>query len=296
MPLLGAHMSIAGGYHNALIAAQAHGCDTVQLFSKNNNQWAGKPITAAESQLFREKLAEFKLRLPIAHDSYLINLASPDETLYRRSVEAFVHEVERAETLGLSYLVMHPGTPTDGNASAGMRRIAKALDETHRRCRKAKVMVLLETTAGQGRSLGRRFEELACILDLVKNPERLGVCLDTCHVFAAGYPLFPVADYETTFKEFDRVVGLEKLRAFHLNDSKKPLGSRVDRHAHISQGCLGLEPFRLLLSDPRFRDHPMVLETPKEGPNDEDMDVTNLATLRELLKGAKSPKRRKRRT
>ncbi len=294
MPLFGAHMSIAGGYHNALIAAHDHGCDTVQLFSKNNNQWAGKPIGAAESQLFRDKLAEFQLRLPIAHDSYLINLASPDETLYRRSVEAFVIEVERAEALGLAYLVMHPGTPTDGDASAGLRRIAKALDETNRRCRKAKVMVLLETTAGQGRSLGHRFEELAGILDLVKAPERLGVCLDTCHVFAAGYPLSPAVNYNATFAEFDRIIGLEKLRAFHLNDSKKPLGSRVDRHDHIGQGFLGLEPFRLLLNDPRFRDHPMVLETPKEGPNDEDMDVMNLATLRGLMNGAKPLKRRKR--
>ena len=292
MPLLGAHMSIAGGYHNALITAQTHGCGTVQLFTKNNNQWAGKPITDAESRLFRAKLGEFKLQLPIAHDSYLINLASPDETLYRRSIEAFVHEVERAEMLGLAYLVMHPGAPTDGDARAGIRRIAKALDETHRRCRKARVMILLETTAGQGRSLGHRFEELASIIDRVKNPERLGVCLDTCHVFAAGYSLFPAADYQATFKEFERVVGLEKLRAFHLNDSKKPLGSRVDRHAHIGEGCLGLEPFRMLLHDPRFRGHPMVLETPKDGPNDEDMDPLNLATLRELLRGKPAARRR----
>ena len=294
MALLGTHKSIAGGYHNALITAQEHGCDTVQIFTKNNNQWAGKPLTTEQTTLFRQKLAEFKLQLPMAHDAYLINLASPDQALYRRSLDAFVHEVERAEALGLTYLVTHPGTPTDGDREAGLRRVALALDETHRRCPKCRVMVLLETTAGQGNSVGHRFEDLACILDSVKNPDRLGVCLDTCHVFAAGYPLSPFRSYEATMAEFDRLIGLEKLRAFHLNDSRKPLGSRVDRHAHIGQGCLGLEPFRLLLNDPRFRGHPMVLETPKEGPNDEDMDPVNLTTLRELQNGVKAPKRRAR--
>ena len=294
MALLGAHKSIAGGYHNALIAAQELGCDTVQIFTKNNNQWAGKPLTAEETSLFRQKLAESKLQLPMAHDAYLINLASPEEALYRRSVDAFVHEAERAEALGLDYLVTHPGTPTDGDREAGLRRVARALDETRRRCPKFHVMVLLETTAGQGNSVGHRFEDLACILDLVKNPDRLGVCLDTCHVFAAGYPLAPLACYEATMAEFDRVIGLSKLRAFHLNDSRKPLGSRVDRHAHIGQGCLGLEPFRLLLHDPRFREHPMILETPKEGPNDEDMDPVNLKTLRDLQNGVTSPVRRSR--
>jgi deoxyribonuclease-4 len=291
MPLLGAHKSIAGGYHNALIAAHTLGCDTVQLFTKNNNQWLGKPMTSEEVQLFRQKLTEFKLRLPMAHDAYLINLASPDETLHRRSVDAFVIEVERAEALGLAYLVTHPGTPTDGDAKTGLRRVARALDEVHRRCPRFKVMVLLETTAGQGQSVGHRFEDLARILDLTKNPDRLGVCLDTCHVFAAGYPLAPALNYRATFTEFDFVIGLEKLRAFHLNDSRKPLGSRVDRHAHIGEGCLGLEPFRLLLNDPRFGEHPMVLETPKEGPNGEPMDVVNLATLRSLV-GAKRPRRK----
>jgi len=292
MALLGTHKSIAGGYHNALITAQEHGCDTVQIFTKNNNQWAGKPLTAADTTLFREKLAEFKLQLPMAHDAYLINLASPDEALYRRSLDAFVHEVERAEALGLTYLVTHPGTPTDGDREAGLRRVALALDETHRRCPKFHVMVLLETTAGQGNSVGHRFEDLACILDSVKKPDRLGVCLDTCHVFAAGYPLAPYSAYEATMAEFERLIGLSKLRAFHLNDSLKPLGSRVDRHAHIGEGCLGLEPFRLLLNDPRFCSHPMILETPKEGPNDEDMDPVNLTTLRELQNGIKLPTRR----
>jgi deoxyribonuclease-4 len=291
MPLLGAHMSIAGGYQNALSAADAIGCDTVQLFTKNNNQWRGKPISADESRLFRRKLAEFNLRLPMAHDSYLINLASPNELLWRQSVEAFVVEVERAEILGLAYLVMHPGTPTDGDEEKGLRRIVRALDETHRRCRRCNVMVLLETTAGQGKSVGHRFEQLARILDLAKHPERLGVCLDTCHVFAAGYAMSNERAYRATMAEFDRIIGLEKLRAFHLNDSAKAFGSRVDRHAHIGQGHLGLEAFRYLLNDRRFRDHPMVLETPKEGPNGEAMDPDNLATLRGLI-GARTARNR----
>ncbi len=283
MPLFGAHMSIAGGYHNAVTAAQEHGCDTVQLFTKNNNQWVGKPITNDDITQFQLTLAESKLRLPMSHVAYLINLGSPDETLYRRSVEAFVDEVQRAEALGLAYVVMHPGTPTDGDADAGTKRIAAALDETHRRCAGFRTMVLLETTAGMGRSLGHRFEELAGIFNLVRKPELLGVCLDTCHVFAAGYSLEPKSAYEQTFAEFERVVGLERLKAFHLNDSKKPFASRVDRHAPIGQGCLGLTPFRLLVNDPRFAEHPMILETPKENDAGDDMDVVNLQALRNLV-------------
>ena len=284
MPLFGAHMSIAGGCHNALLAAQAHGCETVQLFTKNNNQWAGKPLTDADIATFKTTLADAKLRFPTAHDSYLINLGSPDEELYRKSLEAFVVEMDRAESLGLAYLVMHPGTPTDGDEAAGLKRIAQAFDEIYQRCKKHKVRALIETTAGQGKSLGHRFEHLASILDQVKHPDRLGVCLDTCHVFAAGYPLAPEADYQATMADFDRLVGIDKLHVFHLNDSKKPQGSRVDRHEHLGQGCLGIEPFRLLVNDPRFRDSVMILETPKEGPNDEDMDVVNLRTLRSLLR------------
>jgi deoxyribonuclease-4 len=283
MPLLGAHMSIAGGCHNALLAAQARGCTAVQIFTKNSNQWAGKPLTDEDVALFRKTLRQTRLRLPMAHDSYLINLASPDEILYRRSVEAFVDELQRAERLGLAYLVMHPGAHVDSGEEAGLRRVAQALDEAHARCPGFRVQVLLETTAGQGSCLGHRFEHLASILAQVAEPERLGVCLDTCHVFAAGYALAPEAEYRATFRAFDKLIGLRRLRAFHVNDSLKPQGSRVDRHAHIGRGCLGLEPFRLLLNDPRFRTRPMVLETPKEDPSEGDMDAVNLATLRGLI-------------
>lgn len=283
MPLFGAHMSIAGGYHNALLAAQKYQCETVQLFTKNNNQWQGKPLSAEDVATFRRVLKETGLRYATAHDCYLINLASPNADLYRRSIEAFVVEMQRAEALGLSYLVTHPGTPTDGDEPRGLERIAAALDETHRRCPNFRVQVLLETTAGQGASLGHRFEHLAQIFQCIAEPKRVGVCLDTCHVFAAGYALAPLAEYQATMKEFDKLIGLKRLRCFHVNDSKKPQGSRVDRHAHIGRGCLGLEPFRLLVNDRRFRNRPMILETPKEEGENEEMDRENLATLRGLV-------------
>jgi deoxyribonuclease IV len=282
MPLFGAHLSIAGGCHNAVTRAIEYGCQTVQIFTKNANQWEGKPLTLEDRALFRKMLRRSGLKCPTAHDSYLINLASSDEKLYRRSLEAFIDEVERAEALGLKYLVMHPGAHMGAGEEAGLARVAAALDEVHSRCAACKVKVLLETTAGQGSALGHRFEHLATILKLVAEPRRLGVCLDTCHVFVAGYPLGTRAEYEATFREFDRVIGLKWLKVFHLNDSLKPLGSRVDRHAHIGKGCLGSEPFRMLVNDPRFRVHPMILETPKESDACDDMDVINLTTLREL--------------
>jgi deoxyribonuclease-4 len=276
-------MSIAGGYHNALLAAKEYGCQSVQLFTKNSNQWKAKEITEEEVVTFRKTFKKCRLRYPTAHDSYLINLASPDEAMYRQSVEAFVIELERAERLGLSYLVMHPGSPLDAGEEYGINRIAAAVDEVHRRCPGYRVQVLLETTAGQGSHLGCRFEQLAEIFRRVAEPDRLGVCLDTCHVFAAGYELSPEVEYQATMRAFDRVIGLKRLRVFHVNDSLRPLGSRIDRHAHIGKGFLGLEPFRLLVNDRRFRNRPMLLETPKEEGDNFDMDRVNLETLRGLL-------------
>jgi deoxyribonuclease-4 len=283
MPLLGAHLSIAGGCHNALLAAQALGCQTLQLFTKNNNQWKAKDLTAEEIGTFRSILRKSRLRQLMAHDCYLINLASPDKTMFRRSLEAFTIELQRAEALGLGFLVMHPGSAVDGDVEAGLKRVAGALDQVHARCPHYRCQVLLENTAGQGNNLGHRFEHLARILALIKEPKRLGVCLDTCHLFAAGYALTPEPAYRATMRAFGKIVGFKWLRAFHLNDSLKPLGSRVDRHAHIGKGCLGLEPFRLLLNDRRFRNRPMVIETPKEGPDGEDMDPVNLGILRGLM-------------
>jgi deoxyribonuclease IV len=283
MPLLGAHQSIAAGFHRAVRDAHALGCDTVQVFTKAPSQWYGRDLVADEIRLFRRALRETKVRCPIAHDSYLINLASPDESLYRRSVEAFIGELLRAESLGLRYLVTHPGAPLDSGEEAGLARVAQAIDEVHGRCPNVRVQVLLETTAGQGTTLGHRFEHLARILSLIGAPDRVGVCLDTCHVFAAGYALFPEREYHATLRAFDRVIGISRLRVIHVNDSLREQGSRVDRHAHIGRGQIGLEAFRLLVNDRRFRNRPMILETPKEGGEENDMDAVNLAALRALL-------------
>jgi deoxyribonuclease-4 len=286
MPLLGAHMSIAGGYYKAVEAAAKLGMDVVQVFTKNNNQWAAKPISDAEAEQFRAAIKATGVGHPTSHDSYLINLASPDDVLWKKSIDAFVVELERAETLGIAGVVAHPGACVSSTEEEGLPRIVVALDEVHRRLPKVKARCLLETTAGQGSCLGHRFEHLAAIIDGVKQPERLGVCVDTCHVFAAGYPLAPKKEYMATMRALDEAVGLERVAAFHVNDSKRELGSRVDRHEHIGRGKLGLEPFSLLLNDKRFRHVPMFLETAKGEEEGEDLDAINLRTLRGLVTGS----------
>jgi deoxyribonuclease-4 len=286
LPVLGAHQSIAGGYYRAAERAQECGCQCVQIFTKNNNQWRAKEITGDDAAAFREALARCNVSHPIAHVSYLINLAAPDPVLWTRSVESFVMELGRAEKLGISCLVTHPGSYTTTSEEAGIRRIIEALDEAHRQTRKLKVVTLLEVTAGQGSSLGHRFEHLAAVLDGVRDPERIAVCIDTCHLFAAGYPLFPEKDYRTTMKQLDRILGTKLVKAIHLNDSKRELGSRVDRHEHIGRGKIGLEGFRLLLNDARFTKVPMYIETPKEEngePRGVELDRMNLQTLRSLV-------------
>lgn len=281
--LLGAHMSIAGGYHKAVEAAAKCGMSTCQLFTKNNNQWKAKEITDAEAKAFRDALVRLGITHPISHDSYLINLAAPDDELWRKSIDAFAIELRRAEQLGIPYVVAHPGSFTTTSEEVGLKRIIAGLDEVHAQTEGVTSQCLLETTAGQGSNLGHRFEHLAEIIAGVKQPERLGVCVDTCHIFAAGYPLATPEEYQATMAELDRIVGLKLVRAFHLNDSKKGLGSRVDRHEHIGEGMLGLEPFRHLLNDPRFKQVPMYLETNKEERDGEEMDVVNLRTLRSLI-------------
>jgi deoxyribonuclease-4 len=282
--LLGAHMSIAGGYYKAVEAAAEYGMDVVQLFTKNNNQWKAKPLSQADIDEFRSALKSTGVQCPVAHDSYLINLASPDDVLWQKSLEAFTIELERAEALGLIGVVMHPGSFVHSTEEAGLTRIIVALDEVHRQTAGFATLTLLETTAGQGSNLGHRFEHLARILDSVAEPERVSVCVDTCHIFAAGYPITSAKEYAATIAEFDSVVGLERIKAFHLNDSVRELGSRVDRHAKIGAGKLGLEPFRHLLNDKRFKSVPMYLETPKGEEDDEQLDTINLRTLRSLIK------------
>ncbi|MDB5387577.1 MAG: apurinic endonuclease Apn1 [Planctomycetaceae bacterium] len=288
MPPLGAHMSIAGGYYKAVEAAATLEMDCVQLFTKNNNQWAGKPISTQDVEDFKNCLKQLGIQHPVAHDSYLINLASPDDALWAKSRDAFAHELERAEGLGLIGVVMHPGAAVGSTPEDGLARIVTALDAVHESTAGVETLTLLETTAGQGTTLGAKFEELAWIIDHVQTPDRIGVCVDTCHIFAAGYPLIEAADYKATFAEFDRLIGVSRIKAFHLNDSLKPFGSRVDRHAHIGRGTLGLEPFRHLLNDKRFTKVPMYLETNKGEEDGEDLDAINLRTLKSLVKSRKT--------
>ncbi len=287
----GSHMSIAGGCDRAVRAAQTVGFETVQLFTKNNNQWNAPAIRDEHVAAFRTALEETGVTDPVAHTSYLINLASPDGGLWEKSIEALAVEVERCEALGIPDLVVHPGAHMGAGEKRGVIRIAKGLDKVHRRTKGLGVMIDLETTAGQGTNLGYRFEHLRDILERVGEPERLGVCVDTCHIFAAGYSLASKEEYDETIEQLLGFVGLGRLRAWHLNDSCRECGSRVDRHAGIGAGQMGLEPFRHLVNDPRFRHLPMILETPKGVEEGEDLDLRNLRTLRELVRRSRSRER-----
>ena len=279
---LGAHMSIAGGAYNALQRGRDVGADAVQIFTKNASQWRAKPLVTDDCDRFAAACTTHGYAPAdlIAHDSYLINLASGDPELLAKSQAALIEELDRCTQLGVPALVTHAGAHGGRGEEEGLRALAASLDAVLA-AHTGGTMVLLETNAGQGTWLCYRFEQIARVLDMVRRPEAIGVCLDTCHVFAAGYDIRTPEGYEATLAEFDRLIGLDKLRAIHLNDSKKGLGSRVDRHHHIGQGELGLEAFRLLLNDPRLHHLPMVLETEK-GPEGEE-DRMNLATLRGLI-------------
>jgi deoxyribonuclease-4 len=280
MLALGAHMSIAGGCDLALERAAAFAMEACQLFTKNASQWNAKPLDPGVVERFQEQRERTGIRHLVAHDSYLINLASPDEALRERSYAAFRDELDRCELLGVPYLVTHPGGHMGSGVEEGVGRVAAALNRLHGERPDAATMVLLETTAGQGTHLGRTFEELAEIIALVEDRARVGVCFDTCHAFAAGYDLRDREGYETTMRQFEAVIGFDRLRVLHLNDSKKGLGSRVDRHAHIGEGELGAAAFGFVLSDPRLDGLPGVLETPKGDDGEEDR--RNLATLSAL--------------
>jgi deoxyribonuclease-4 len=283
LPPLGAHMSIAGGYYKAVEAAAHYGMDTVQVFTKNNNQWRAKELTDEDAAQFHSALRRLRIKHPIAHTAYLINLASPDDELWKKSIDALGIELLRAEKLGIPNVIMHPGAFVGSSEKRGIARIVKALNSIHRDLPALKTRTLLENTAGQGTNLGWRLEQLRAILDGVPEKKRMGVCIDTSHLFAAGYPMEPRDAYEATIGQIARTVGLRRVKAFHVNDSKRALGSRVDRHAHIGQGEMGLEPFRHLLNDPRFARTPMYLETAKEEVDGEEMDAVNLRVLRGLM-------------
>ncbi|HET9482137.1 MAG TPA: deoxyribonuclease IV [Candidatus Polarisedimenticolia bacterium] len=285
MKILGAHMSIAGGPDLAIRRGAQTGCDAIQMFTKSSNQWRARPLAGDEIDRFRVARLETGIAPVVAHDCYLINLASPDDALYRRSIDSFGEELDRCEALDIPFLVAHPGAHVGAGEDFAIDRIASAVNGLLRSRPGHRVKVLLETTAGQGTSVGHRFEHLRAILDRLESADRAGVCLDTCHVFAAGYDLRTRKSYDAVMAEFDRIVGLEKIQAFHLNDCKKDLGCRVDRHEHLGRGFLGEDAFRWLMRDPRFDGIPMLLETPK-GPDGAE-DLVNLALLRRLQDAGK---------
>ncbi len=278
-------MSIAGGVDLAALRGQNVGCRAIQLFTKSSNQWRARPLPPEEIERYRANLQAAGIAHTVAHDSYLINLASTDPPVYQRSMAGFQEELERAEALGIPYLVTHPGAHMGAGEETGLRQVANSIRDLLKRTKGYRAQVVLETTAGQGTSLGHRFEQITAILDQIGLPERTGVCLDTCHLFAAGYDIRTPQGYADVLGAFDRIVGISHLKVIHLNDSKKGLGSHVDRHEHIGKGAIGLEAFRCLVTDPRLRGLPMILETPKDG----DFvlaDRRNLDTLLRLVQEA----------
>lgn len=281
--MFGSHLSIAGGMHNALLTAESLNMDTVQVFTKNQQQWKCKPLEPDAVHQWSENLNRLHFSQVVSHDSYLINLASPDDALRARSIELFTEEIRRCIQLEIRYLVTHPGAHMGQGEEPGLERVADALDRVYRAVGPCNVVTCLEITAGQGSSLGYKLEHLASIIEQSKTSDRLAVCLDTAHLFAAGYD-FRGRHYSKLMKEVDRTVGVDRIRVLHLNDSKKALGSRVDRHAHIGQGLIGTEGFKGFVRDRRFKSVPKILETPKEKhPSGRDWDSVNLETLKSLM-------------
>ncbi len=278
----GAHQSIAGGVFTAIERGQKAGCDTIQMFNKSNNQWKAKTLSIEEIDLFFRRIEETGVTVSVSHTSYLINIASPDEALAEKSYLSLKEEMERCNTLRIPNLVFHPGSHVGCGEEIGMDRVAFYVNRLFSELPDNTVTLLYETTAGQGTNLGYSFEQLAYMIDRVENKAQMGVCFDTCHVFAAGYPISDPADYVKTMKQFDSVIGLDRLRIIHANDSMKELGSKRDRHQHIGKGCIGLEAFRNLINDKRLKNVPMILETPKE--DDLTEDIENLRVLRSLVK------------
>lgn len=281
--MLGSHLSIAGGLHNALLEAEKLGCETVQIFTKNQQQWRCSPLSRQAVEDWQSHCRRLKFKRTVSHDSYLINLASPDPALRAKSIELFVEELSRCVALKVPYLVTHPGAHMGQGEETGLRRVAEALDEVHGRVPADGVVTCLEITAGQGSSLGYKLEHLAEIISLVKEPKRMGVCLDTAHLFAAGYD-FRGGKYDQLRKEIQKTIGLRRVKVLHLNDSKKDLGSRVDRHEHIGHGKIGIEGFRPILRDDAFAKIPKIIETEKGNDKQgRSWDAINLDVLRSLM-------------
>ena len=281
--MLGSHLSISGGLHNALLEAEKLGCETVQIFTKNQQQWRCSPLASESIINWRSHCDRLKFKRTVSHDSYLINLASPDPALRLKSIELFVEELSRCVALKIPYLVTHPGAHMGEGEAIGLRRVAEALDLVHAAVPADGVVTCLEITAGQGSSLGYKLEHLAEIISLVNDPRRLGVCLDTAHLFAAGYD-YRGRKYAAFRKQVQKTVGLKRVKVLHINDSKKDLGSRVDRHEHIGRGKIGLEGFKPFLRDDAFENIPKILETEKgKDEQGRSWDAVNLEVLRSLI-------------
>jgi len=279
--LLGAHTSIAGGVSKSVERAEKLNFTAMQIFTKNNNRWNAKPLEEDEIKRFKSLLSESNIKFVVAHDSYLINLCAKDKTILHKSIEAFIEELQRCELLGIPHLNFHPGAHGGMGEEEGIKIIAESLNTAHQRTKNFKVKSMIELTAGQGTALGYKFEQIASIIELVEDKDRISVCIDTAHIFAAGYDIREPESYEKVISEFDSIIGLNLLKCFHINDSKKELGSRVDRHEHIGKGYIGLNGFRNLMNDERLKHIPKILETPKGKEQKED--IMNIDVLKNLI-------------
>ncbi len=279
--LLGAHMSVAGGYTKAIERGESIHCSTIQIFTKSNRQWHAKPITSDEATEFKAALQKSTIQSVIVHASYLINLGSADPETRKKSVEGLINELNRCHQLGLTYLVLHPGSGGDLPVEECLKLVAHNINTALEQAI-GNTVILLETMAGQGSTICYNFEQLAHIINACNYKNRIGVCADTCHLFAAGYDLANPESYHAIWKDFDKQIGLEQLKAIHINDSKKPLGSRVDRHEEIGKGLIGLEAFSLLFNDPKFFNVPKILETPND-------DLSCYAHNMDVIKGLLKP-------
>jgi len=280
-PLLGSHMSVSGGMHKAFERGALAGCTTMQVFTKNNNRWTGKPYSADDTAKFRSAAATSSISPVMAHAAYLINLCATNKGIRSRSRTAMIDELQRCEQLSIAGLILHPGAHGGSGESEGIRRIAESLNAVHEATPGVKTLTTLETTAGQGFAVGYRFEHLRQIIDSVEQQHRMAVCMDTCHVFVAGYDIATEEGWSKTMQEFDDIIGLQRLAAVHVNDSMKAFGSRVDRHEHIGKGQIGLTGFRMLMNDPSLIRVPKILETKKS--EDLHEDVENMNLLRSLV-------------
>ncbi len=279
---IGAHVSVSGGLPNAVLRAVKIGCETIQIFTKSNVRWKSRELTEEEIEKFQTELKKFNIHPVVVHSSYLINLCASDGEILKKSRKAFIDELRRCESIGAMCLVFHPGAHLGKGEDYGIKLAAESINLAHNETKNFKTLTVIEITSGQGSAIGYKFEQIKKIIDLVDDKDRIGVCIDTCHLFSAGYDIREEKGCENVFKEFDEIIGIEKIKVFHLNDSKRELNSRVDRHYHIGKGYIGKVAFHYIMQNPAFKNIPKIIETPKG--SDDKFDISNLTTLRKLVK------------